>query len=261
MIDRSTSIRGALRKRQRGFLLNPYRFGVAGADPHWANVVILLRGEGTDGSGIVYDEVSATNLKSTNNPTVSTAQYKFGAASLYAPGGGAFTALGTYKSAYDIGSGDFTVECWARSANVSSIRYIFMQPHSGGYSSGGWSLAQNASGIPYFIYADGSAEYYVGGSASSNPVSLSVNTWHHIAATLVVEGSDRRLRIFVDGVLLDNVVRTGVPANGNTNPSLMRDINTGTRSWNGYVDEFRITKGVARYTAAFTPPAAQFPNF
>ena len=72
MILRSTNVRAALRRRQRGFLLNPYRFGGPSGDPHWAHVVMLLRGEGTDGSGIVYDEVSASNLKTTNQPTVST---------------------------------------------------------------------------------------------------------------------------------------------------------------------------------------------
>jgi hypothetical protein len=30
--------------------------------------------------------------------------------------------------------------------------------------------------------------------------------------------------------------------------------------WNGWIDEFRVTKGAALYTSNFTPPTAPFPD-
>jgi hypothetical protein len=104
-------------------------------DPYWSNVVLLLRGEGTDGSGSVYDDVREENIKTSNQPTISTTQYKYGSASLYGPGTGVYTSAPAMSS-LNIGTGDWTIECWARTDTVS-LRYIFMHPHTSGYAGGG----------------------------------------------------------------------------------------------------------------------------
>jgi hypothetical protein len=86
--------------------------------------------------------------------------------------------------------------------------------------------------------------------------TLLTNTWQHIAYTRT--GGTGRL--FVGGVLAGswadttNYVGT-VNRLGQTSAS-----NAVDNRLSGYIDDLRITKGVARYTAGFTPPTAAFPN-
>jgi hypothetical protein len=87
-----------------------------------------------------------------------------------------------------------------------------------------------------------------------------INTWYHIAVTR----SSHEFRGFVDGTQVGStVIRSasslwiagyGMAIGG-------AETSSGTAAnFNGYIDDFRITKGVARYTANFTPPAAPFPD-
>ena len=84
-ILQSTDIKGALayRKRQQGFIMNPFRFGGAPAptDPDYANVSLLLHMDGTDGSTTFTDNSPIGHtVTAVSNAQINTARDKFGGA-------------------------------------------------------------------------------------------------------------------------------------------------------------------------------------
>lgn len=87
-------------------------------------------------------------------------------------------------------------------------------------------------------------------------MAIPVGVWTHVAAARQINV----LRVFVGGVLDGTFALT---QNGFTNVggSLIVGADNGFgQVMNGFLDDLRITNGVARYTANFTPPAEEFPN-
>ena len=103
------------------------------------------------------------------------------------------------------------------------------------------------------VYHWRSAQYNNYNYSSSS--SVPIDTWTHLAASR----GGGTVRLFIDGV----VVSSGVlPVNLSDAATLIGYRNASYNGYlNGYIDDLRITKGVARYTANFTPPTAAFPNF
>ena len=94
-----------------------------------------------------------------------------------------------------------------------------------------------------------------GGSSSitlTSVTSWTINTWYHIAYVK----SAGVLNLYVNGVFDNSVamnVQTGRPGQSN----IFLGAQTGNSNYfTGYLEDFRITKGVARYTTGFTPPTA-----
>jgi len=84
---------------------------------------------------------------------------------------------------------------------------------------------------------------------------LSANTWYHIAVTR----SGSTFRSFVNGVVDRTFTSSSAIYTDATIPYNIGRVAylSGTFFFNGYMDDYRVTKGYARYTAAFTPPTAQ----
>jgi hypothetical protein len=216
-------------------------------DPHYANVSLLLHADGTNNSTTIVDSGPLGLTGSVQgNARISTAQSKFGGSSLYFDGAGDRVHYAN-DSALDFGTGDFTVESWVYVISQQTF-YTHLIGKGSGFG-GEWSLALY-SGPAYFIG---------GGSSLTGTTTLANNAWHHIAATR----ASGTLRLFVNGTLEASVTSSG-------NISSSRTFNIGDREsgdpylqypHNGYLDEVRITKGVARYTASFTVPAEPFLSF
>ena len=225
-----------------------------GNDRHFSNVSLLLHMDGANGSTTFTDNsANALAVTPVGNTQISTTQSKYGGASAYFDGAGdSLTASGS-AGQFAFGANPFTIEFWLYAQNVTTRQGLYSNNIN---SSGGLN-----SGPVFAIRGLGSTgKLGVGNVGQADRVETSdnailINTWHHIA--LVREGtSTNQTKIYVDGVIAGQ----GTMAD---NFSVSRDAAVGRTIFyseflNGFIDDFRITKGVARtFTAA---PTSAFPN-
>ena len=229
-------------------------------DPYlYTNTVLLLHGDGTNGSTTILDSSkvvgSPKTVTAVGNAQISTAQSKFGGASLLFDGAGTpmdRLTIPTGTAGLQFGAGDFTIECWVYRLTTSTAVIAIGQADLATVAGSSWV---------FYVSSSTSSEVYIGSATkavtSPNP---SINTWAHIALTR----SGGNLRSFLDGTLLSTNATLGSDAINNgltTYPNTFGSFGANTTGLNGYIDDLRITKGVARYTSNFTPPTAPFPDF
>lgn len=230
-------------------ILNPYSFatvgGGGGTDPDFASVVALLHMEGANGSTTFTDQKGHT-FTASGAAQISTAQSRFGSSSMANDGDGDWLTAAS-SADFGFGAGDFTVEGWYyRTANLSNAFLVDFRV-AGGNSFMLW--ASQASNANKMCYSDQGAG---GFTAGTNTFPL--NTWAHWALTR----SGTTVRGFIGGVL--EFTTTDSRTFASPQGIYLGSSTSGGQGAQGYMDEFRVTKGVARYTAAFTPPTAAFPD-
>lgn len=223
--------------------------GAPTSDPFWANVTALLHFDGADGSTTFTDQKSNIWTPS-GDAQIDTAQWKFGGAS------GLFDGSGDYISTpnntgFDFGSGDFTIEFWMRAAAaVSSTRIIICKAGTSGNRS--FVFGVTATNRLYFGWSSNGINFndYI------TPTNSFVDsTFYHVA--VVRFGSS--LSIYINGNSASSIAISGAIFTANT-PSQIGGRSSDSQYFNGHIDDLRVTKGVARYTANFSPPTAAFPN-
>lgn len=230
-----------------------FTFGPASRSPvaPLGGAVLLCHFDGTNGDTTTTDEYGNTITLSGFN--ISSAQARFGATSLRN-----ITASSTVAGAQitpapslNIANQDFTIELFAR-ATVSSTQVFFQFNNTG----------DTAKNIAMALVSSSSIQASVGdlGSVTATMAGLfPINTWHHVA--LCREGNT--CRIFVNGF---NRSTSGEDITGTAVASSFNNLAIGgngswspVNAWRHHIDEFRVTVGVALYTANFTPPTAAFP--
>ena len=201
----------------------------------------------------IYDSSFSNNLETVGDVKISTTQSKFGGSSMYFDGTGDYL---TAPSGYDltVGGGAFTIEAWVYLTGVQTQTYGYQIAGTYPASGNGWAIVINRSaGGEGIAWANGSP---VGIQVSYNSY-LNTNQWYHIAIVRTSTASNGT-KIYLDGV----AVATGTDA---TNDAVLQTLYIGSQGpsacfWPGYIDDLRITKGFARYTANFTPPALSLPT-
>lgn len=226
------------------------QFTREGGDDAWCS--LLLHCNGANGSTTFADDSdNAFTVTRAGNTQISTAQSVFGGASGLFDGTGDFLTLGG-QSAFAFGLGDFTIDYRVRHIALpgggARQQHIDFRPSSGA-----------VTGISYLAVSvtdTGSLRVENGADVITSTSNLAINTWYHIA----LSRKANQLRLFIGGVLQGSVYKDytshGV---GASRPVIgAQGSNTANRNFNGYIDELRITKAKARWSLAFTPPAAAY---
>ncbi|GEM_PF-4992714 len=151
---------------------------------------------------------------------------------------------------WSFGAGDFTIDFWVRFNNTAGLQIISGQYES---SNNRWVIYKNASQKLGILATSGGVD--IADITMASAWSVSVNTWYHLA--FVRNGNTAK--IFIDGVSQPLTQTVPFSANINNFMSLLYIGDDGTDYYvNGYLDEFRISKGIARWTADFIPPVVPY---
>jgi hypothetical protein len=184
------------------------------------------------------------NLETVGNAQISTTQSKWGGSSIAFDGTG--DALSTPANVnLAVGSGDFTLEMWVYGANNgSTVGGSYPRLFALGTAQTlGCFECYNAAGTMYIEMNNGSAITF---AAST----LLNSTWNHFA----IARSGSSVKAFVNGTQVGTVTNSVNLNLAATTQSWIGAISASAGNFNGYIDDLRITKGFARYTANFTPP-------
>ena len=207
-----------------------------------SNTVLLLHCNGPNGSTDFLDTSGNGHLVTAiDNAQISTAQYVFDRSSGYFDGSGDYLQLADSND-WDFGTGDFTIDWWMRrAATYGGGKDLF---NCNWNTNPNW-LVHIASNLLYF-YHDGSNIYSVS-------YTEALNAWEHYA---FVRSGDN-MYYFVNGSQI-GATGTGHAARSINGSNFLKIAGRGGADPNCYVDEVRISKGIARWTSNFVPPAGPY---
>jgi len=194
------------------------------------------------GNAGIYDAAWQNNALTVGDAQASTTQYKWSPTSMKYDGTGDWlTAIDS--PGLQLGSGDFTIEGWVYLA-ATGVAYGLI---SKGTASTGWSVNVTSGNKLQFSYTS---------SNLTGATSLSASTWYYFA--VVRSGTATgNLKVYLNGTA-DATSGGAVTDNFNQTSTLYIGADRiGTSPLNGYVQDLRITKGVAR---TITTPTAAFPT-
>lgn len=196
----------------------------------------------------IFDQTAKNIIETQGDAKITTSVYKYGTGSIAFDGTGDRLVIPTNKN-LDM-TNNFTIEMWIYLTSLSSYNILFDTSANGTAGSAMTEL---------WVESNGNLVYYAQGSSilTTNTNNLiTVNAWHHIA--VVKNGTSQVL--YVNGVSRASATSSTLPNSGYSWHIGDRPASAGSGQYpiTGYIDDFRITKGYARYTSNFTPPTAAF---
>ena len=203
------------------------------------NTSLLL--QGTD-AGIIDKSQRAEQVKLYGNTKSSTTQTKFLSSSIKVDGTGDYIIVNP-KDGFDFGTGDFTIETWVYTTSRADYNVLFDSRASAVAANLIFGLT-STNGYPYYY----TGTEYSAGSGSA----VALNTWTHVALCR----SGTTMKIFKDGTeVLSRTDSSSLDGTSTTGVYIGSAV-TGIGETFGYLSDFRITKGLARYTSNFTAPTS-----
>ena len=229
-------------------------FRVHNSNPRWNTqgetyyYMAIGGSKATDPKDSAFEFVEAldlTDLSGNNNngsnsgATFQTSVKKFYDGATYFDRSNSNSIIIPASNDFNFGSGDFTLECWFNQASNQSMALIdFVGQSSATAPSGQW----------YYSTSGGLKWYHASGNYAAAGQPWSLNQWVH--AALVRNGNT--LTTYVNGSPYGSSSFTRTDAGSSSND--LRIGLQGATPWDGYIQDFRIYKGIAKYTSSFSPP-------
>lgn len=201
----------------------------------------------------IYDASTLNVFETVGNAQVSTSVKKYGTSSVALDGTGDYLIAPSnpFNPVLAFGTGAFTVEFWFYANSSSGIRQLFDTRPAGVATTARYMA------ITYF---SGNLNYY---TAGANPAiaggAVATGGWNYV--TLTRSGTSTRL--FINGIQVGSTYTDSQDyLNGINRPIIGADgADPATANFSGNIQDLRLTRGIARYTANFTPPTAPLPTF
>jgi len=212
---------------------------------------LLLHCDGTNDSTTIVDDSGTSKSCSTGgNAKLKTSEKKFGTASCYFDGNADYIQIADHDDLH-FAHADFTMDFWVKFTALNIRQTIWCQEEA--INNVCDLMMESTNKLRFFVYHPfGYAAHFY----SSSALSVSTGNWYHIA----IARSGSTCYMFLDGTSLgvDTVTAFGTISNIPAVAKIGFDVTQYGASLNGYVDEFRLSKGIARWTSSFTPPTEAY---
>ena len=215
------------------------------ADPYYSSTSLLLHMDGTNGSTSFIDSgPNAFPVTFGGSAQISTTQSKFGGASLAINDTSSYISLGA-QSQFAFGTGDFTIEMWIQFTNsLANKNFIDFRPSA-------------TAGAYPAMYVDPTFRYAVNSfNRITSTTTPTLGQWYHVA----VSRQSGSTRMFINGVQEGGTYTDSTNYLVARGPIIGNGWDLSVYGMTGFIDDLRITKGVARYNSNFTPPTKAYPN-
>lgn len=234
-----------------GTFLPPVTGAVGG--PADTQTVLLMHADGTNGSTSFIDSSAyAHTLTASNGAQISTANPKFGSGAIDTSTNTAAVIDTGNISDFAFGNQPFTVEAWSYfQSDTNALHLIACQWSPAGATNYSWLFGMTDSATLGLYYTTNTADF----TLISGAFTPTLNTWYHLACDR--DASDV-VRVYVNGAVIGSGSVAGKLFLAPTTNCAIGNELSGTYDVQGFLDEVRISKGIARYGGAFTPPTAPF---
>ena len=211
----------------------------------------------TEGSGNSFvDSVASKAVTANGDVTQTTAQYKLGGKSTVFDGSGDYLSLPNSND-FDFGSGNFTIDFWIyiNGSQANDVGIINFGNNQGDPSDTNWVIYFQNTTVIRFLTGGRIVGSSIDWDVNIDFTGITTGTWLHLA--VVRTGND--YKTFTNGVLGNTVTNSSAIQDINSPLEIGRWVRTAhTEYFNGYLDELRISKGIARWTSNFTPPSSPY---
>ncbi len=224
---------------------------ISNFDPYYDNVTLLLKGEGDNNSTTITDQKGHT-ITANGNAKISTSQSKFGMSSIAFDGTGDYVSIPN-STDFDFTNQNFTIEFWFNANTTTpTFQTLISKSTNDGGATGPWVIQLHNNNLQFLM--DGTASNVTWDLFDyTSPSTITTGQWYHVA----LARSGTTVGCFINGIL-QNTISVGTNSVKQTSyPVLLGGIQYSggiIQNFNGYIDDVRITKGVARYTGSFPVP-------